>query len=410
MGQGGSVVIVNKTKWDMIRTGIHSYQMDAWNFPEKIEAGKSAKFYVEWSEGIFETKGDDAGEAYYKLGDKKVEFRMWDANKRNFTVTYIGFEGVNSTPQRVNWLHDGEMTILITQTYVNQSDWMSHIASKTPLNKLSIPGTHDTLTFDCTTGFVGVKGPYARTQNLNLWDQLCCGCRFFDIRIDENLQGCHGPDGLGVTCKDNLDSVMAKVSDFLGKNSREAIVMRIATERDIKDQSAFVNKIMNIIDKYKKYLWKRDENLSGKWPQLGDVRGKIVVLDDLWKGSPKDHYFYRQGYGYKYGDSDRFYIQDYCSNPNIDYKFDEIKKNIDYEKCTDKQIKVNYVSANGLEFEWTDERKNIVFGKTIQGYADYLNPKVVDYLNKKGKCTTGLLIFDYVTADIAKTVIAKNTF
>ena len=102
----------------MIRTGIHSYQMDAWNFPEKIEAGKSAKFYVEWSEGIFETKGDDAGEAYYKLGDKKVEFRMWDANKRNFTVTYIGFEGVNSTPQRVNWLHDGEMTILITQTYV----------------------------------------------------------------------------------------------------------------------------------------------------------------------------------------------------------------------------------------------------------------------------------------------------
>lgn len=27
------------------------------------------------------------------------------------------------------------------------SEWMAHIASKTPINKLSIPGTHDSLTF-----------------------------------------------------------------------------------------------------------------------------------------------------------------------------------------------------------------------------------------------------------------------
>jgi hypothetical protein len=40
MGEGGYINLVNGTPYRWKRTGQASYQMDAWNFPESINAGE----------------------------------------------------------------------------------------------------------------------------------------------------------------------------------------------------------------------------------------------------------------------------------------------------------------------------------------------------------------------------------
>ena len=46
MGQGGKIKIENKTDSKMVRRYCKAYQMDAWGFPETIEANSSATIYV----------------------------------------------------------------------------------------------------------------------------------------------------------------------------------------------------------------------------------------------------------------------------------------------------------------------------------------------------------------------------
>lgn len=41
MGEGGYINLVNGTPYRWKRTGKASYQMDGWEFPESINAGKS---------------------------------------------------------------------------------------------------------------------------------------------------------------------------------------------------------------------------------------------------------------------------------------------------------------------------------------------------------------------------------
>lgn len=65
MGQGGYITLLNNTAHDWVRTHEHSYQMNSWEFPEIIQAGKTVRIYVEWNEGIGKYPEDDAGEAIY---------------------------------------------------------------------------------------------------------------------------------------------------------------------------------------------------------------------------------------------------------------------------------------------------------------------------------------------------------
>ena len=161
------------------------------------------------------------------------------------------------------------------------------------------------------------------------------------------------------------------------------------------------------INQYKDLFWKRSENTNTEqgnpWPLMADVRGKVIVLDSL-NGSP--FYSHADGYGFDFpvDSNDKFNFQDKYDAPEIDYKFDLIKKYID--ENDQKKLTINHVSATGLT------KDNLLSGgllyKTPGEYADNLNPRVVNYLESKQNCITGLLIFDYITLDIVNTVISKN--
>lgn len=334
-------------------------------------------------------------------------------------------------------------------------NWMATIAETTPVNKLSIPGTHDTLTWDISFTnprywitaippvaliasvvvvcivpitlticiiliilvIIGVilyytRGlKYSQTQNKNLNEQLEYGCRYIDIRIDEKLQGCHGKEDFGATCKYNLNNVMEDVKKFLEQHSNEVIIMRIKNDRGNPNSE----KIKKIIQQYNDILWKNKESEEKKcWPLIKDVRGKIIILDSL-----DDYNFHSEGYGFKYPckDGDDFFYkpQDVYENPSLEDKEKYIKNLIDttdYEgknqdDPTIAKMKINHVSATGLLSKPPYIITSDIIAWTPRDYTKDLNPFVVKLLQGK-KCTTGLLIFDYIDNDIANDVISTN--
>ena len=288
--------------------------------------------------------------------------------------------------------------------------WMKFINDNIPINKLSIPGTHDSLTWNITNLLYDIKyfpsipfillqeriRKFCQTQNETLKDQLDFGCRFFDIRLDENLHGCHGNKILGADCKYDLYDVLNEAKSFLEMNPEETIIMRIKNEDG--RGSIGEDKINDVVNKYADLFWYRKNKSNNKWPIMADVRGKVVVLDSL-----DNNFFVNHDIGFIYGNIDSFVEpQDDYENPDKEKKLLEIIKNI--ELTEPEKMKVNFVSATG---ETKEDPVGGLFRSTPGEYADVLNPQVLSYLDSH-HCSTGLLIFDYVTQDIVQAVIAKN--
>lgn len=422
MGQGGKVKIVNNTDSQLVRSYCGSYQMDAWNFPETIAARSSCLVYVEWDEYIFHAKGDDRGSVYYTLRDcpsKRVEITMYDANSRNFTVTRIGFNGIPAKPEKVQWLHNGIMTVIIDdppaeedkdddKTNVDDGgnkemtlkNWMSRIDDETPLNKIDIPGTHDSFAY-CVP--YAVIESTAKTQSMNILDQLNIGCRFLDIRVNQNLEGRHA----SIDCKDDLWKAMEWIKSFLAENPKETILMRIKLE-DEDNLSILDHNLGTLLTEYGKLFWMNGGKTE--WPAIKEVRGKIVVLDNLTNND--DFYFFSRGYGFKYGGSKpEMLIQD-VYNPedsgdlsDEDYKLKLIKENLE-TNAAPGVLKINYVSA---VTGWAGAVGN---GKSPKDFADYLNPRVAEYVSAhtKESLTTGALLFDFVNTPVTEAVVYNNVF
>jgi 1-phosphatidylinositol phosphodiesterase len=62
------------------------------------------------------------------------------------------------------------------EEFIPHSSWMRDIPDDTPVTTLTVPGTHDSCSTDGPFGF-------AKTQNLDLTDQLNAGIRFLEIRL-----------------------------------------------------------------------------------------------------------------------------------------------------------------------------------------------------------------------------------
>lgn len=110
-------------------------------------------------------------------------------------------------------------------------DWMSHIPDEVYLNSISIPGTHDTLTFDL------VDNEVFQCQNHNLKTQLRAGLRYFDIRgrLLVNASATSQEPSIGifhghVSTGYNFQDVLLTIFSFLDEHPSEGIVMRLKEE------------------------------------------------------------------------------------------------------------------------------------------------------------------------------------
>uniref|UniRef100_A0A8H7KEK3 Phosphatidylinositol-specific phospholipase C X domain-containing protein n=1 Tax=Bionectria ochroleuca TaxID=29856 RepID=A0A8H7KEK3_BIOOC len=101
--------------------------------------------------------------------------------------------------------------------------WMTAIPDDVNLTSLSIPGTHDTMTYGMP------ENEHLQCQIWNLTTQLNAGLRYFDIRArlqDDELKIYHSSGFTGFSYTD----VLVAMFDFLDRNPGETIIMRFKEE------------------------------------------------------------------------------------------------------------------------------------------------------------------------------------
>ncbi|MFC9238844.1 phosphatidylinositol-specific phospholipase C domain-containing protein [Streptomyces decoyicus] len=232
-------------------------------------------------------------------------------------------------------------------------DWMSGLGDAAPVQRLTIPGTHDS----------GARkgGPWVACQNTSVDAQLDSGIRFLDVRcraIDNVFAIHHGAFYQELMFGDVLNACRA----FLRAHPSETVLMRVKQEYSEVSAEEF-RRIFGIYldDKGYRSLFRLDAGL----PTLGQARGRVVLLADS------------DGLGgVRYADPQLFDIQDdYMAEPFG--KYPKIEAQCRKAVTQPGKLFVNYVSTAAL----LPPRSN----------ADRLNPQVKNLLaGSEGSAWTGL--------------------
>ncbi|MEO7067749.1 MAG: phosphatidylinositol-specific phospholipase C [Rhodanobacter sp.] len=228
---------------------------------------------------------------------------------------------------RMGYSHDPEIK-------TSNTDWMTGLPDSRHLNELSVPGTHDTMSF--------YGGDITQTQSMSLADQLKSGIRALDIRckhIKDEFPIYHGIAFQYAYFSD----VLATVIDFLKVHPSETVIMRVAEEGTGSDNNETFEQ--TFVTKYyqpnKAEFWQG----SSDNPALSDVRGKIVVLQDF---PAKDRY------GIPY--TTAFSIQDHWNLPSNWSLYDKWQKVKDHATAAIsgslQQGYINYLSASTGSFPY----------------------------------------------------------
>ena len=177
------------------------------------------------------------------------------------------------------------------------TDWMSMVRDETKVCKLSIPGTHDTMT---GMGFYQpvlkfVFNMTAISQVSTLEEQMNCGLRFFDIRPvvstdtiakKKILRLTHGISELDITFEWTLDQLQG----FLKAHPSEFFIVKLQFDNGFEDQKDLYSLLSKVL-----HLSKYDGLFVENWrPDItvNEMRGKILLLSrfDLRPYNASFHY------------------------------------------------------------------------------------------------------------------------
>jgi 1-phosphatidylinositol phosphodiesterase len=161
------------------------------------------------------------------------------------------------------------------------ASWMADIPDATNVTSLSIPGTHDTLTYD-------LRDPVFQCQNVNLSTQLAAGIRYVDVRArlrGDELHVYHGNVDTGYS----YSQVLVMMFEFLERHPSEAILMRLREEGAPIGTSK-----MTFEEVFNYYRWNSSitaegcakhfvmpDALASPLPTLGALRSKVLLLQDF---------------------------------------------------------------------------------------------------------------------------------
>ncbi|MCP3759436.1 phosphatidylinositol-specific phospholipase C [Streptomyces sp. TBY4] len=219
---------------------------------------------------------------------------------------------------------------------LSTQDWMSGLADSTPLQRMTIPGTHDS---GATRG-----GLYVACQNTSITAQLDSGIRFLDVRCrvtGGSFAIHHGAYYQNLMFGD----VLAACWNFLAAHPSETVLMRLKQEYSEESDAAF----RAVFDDYLNNRgWAPLFRIENALPLLGKVRGKVLLLPDNG-GLPG---------GLRYGDGNVFDIQDdYMAEPFA--KRGRIENHFRKAVQQPGKLFMNYTStAAALPPRWNSDRLN----------------------------------------------------
>ena len=157
------------------------------------------------------------------------------------------------------------------------ADWMAALDDDLPLNRITIPGTHDSATQYVQLAF------FSKCQAKDIAGQLEAGYRYLDIRLGVDEHNGIFKLMYGFTnCKTGpmpwndalyLDWVLEDCYEFLAKHPGETVIFAVKQEHG----DAIVAEFQQMLDAY---IRENPEYwlLTDAIPTLGEARGKLVLM------------------------------------------------------------------------------------------------------------------------------------
>nr|WP_255491087.1 phosphatidylinositol-specific phospholipase C domain-containing protein [Spartinivicinus marinus] len=227
---------------------------------------------------------------------------------------------------------------------------------------------------------------YVKTQSMDFHAQFKAGIRFLDIRArhsNDSFPIHHGNYYL----HKNFADVLRNTNSFLSNNPSEVIFIRL------KEESTPDNNSRSFVETFESYMKNVDLGRhvwrgSNKNPSLGELRGKIVILDDFDGSS---------SYAYIEHSKNDFSIQDNYNPDNGVDKIKSIKKHF-ADAATDSSNNkyINYLSGY------------ITAIYTPKGLAKQMNSKSHDYIANHLDKRLGFVIADFPGKDLIQDLINAN--
>lgn len=292
----------------------------------------------------------------------------------------------------------------------DRPDWMGELPDTLRLSELSIPGTHETMS---RSGF------WAQTQSLTLERQLQAGIRAFDIRlrnVGDSLKVFHGTIDENATFGTDVLAVFKK---FLAEHRRETVIMRVQkTAADVNAARTFADAVAWYKAQYDSIIWKGDPRTHfEKAPRLGDVRGKIVILQDFMPADSADSA--KVGIPWtSLNIQDNFNV--YLTYASFNDKWSAIRAQIDSAMTPDTAWYVNFTSGSDpllvarpvvvafgalIFFENCDGMNVRTYRYLTSCYGDHCPSHVLDE-GEHGR--VGMIMSDFPGPGLIDAVIAEN--
>jgi len=279
-------------------------------------------------------------------------------------------------------------------TTVDLRHWMRAVDDDIPLGALSIPGTHDS----------GARKRqelnFSRCQEWDFRQQLERGIRFFDIRINANLDVNHA----GWYQYENLYQVINIFQHFLRDNPGEAIIASIKQEDS--SSADFASIVENLIQQNPQ-LWYLDSRI----PTMRQVRGKIILLR-RYPGSTlgipmadwPDNTAFTSG---QVSVQDRYYLGSLRAE-RIAEKWQAALELIEQaRRDKDNRLYINFLSASGglitpHQYAWGRKLLWIEQPGLLQYFAAHLNDAA------SGGGSFGIIVMDYPSQAMIETLVVSN--
>ncbi|WP_236582180.1 phosphatidylinositol-specific phospholipase C [Sphingobacterium spiritivorum] len=305
----------------------------------------------------------------------------------------VVFTSCNSS--EIETLQLSQQSATADQALPEGTNWMSFIPGERKLSSLSIPGTHD-----AGARYEPVSGT-AKTQNLTLAEQLNAGVRFLDVRcrfVDNNFAIHHGP----VYQHLNFDDVLQSCKSFLQAHPSETIIMSVKEEHTPSGNSmTFEQRFMKYTDTYSG-LFRLDATI----PSLQQARGKIVLLRRFSSAQTLGIQAYNG-----WSDNTSFTIQNPESTVQVQDAY-QVGNNTDKWNAINTLLNTskNADVASGtlfLNFSSGYQKKLWVI-PNIPSVSNEINPKLLNYFNQQTTGRFGVIITDFIYADLAKSIFNTN--
>lgn len=300
MGQGGFIELVNSTPYVWRKTSKTSSHMEKWGFPETFTPGFSSHTYVEWK--IHCPKSEECGNVIYTLEGCPDSFIKIRADNHKGYALYVEVSIPETSKQlgtkrtvNLGWRHDGNVNFVLsgngsrgyTMSGDDMSGWLADALpefAERKLRELCIVGSHDAGMYKRTHHTLGAEDWNTLTQSVSLYDQLCLGVQYFDIRPvllkDTFYTGHYGESG-GIVAGStgmSMDEIVSDINRYTQQYNGLVIVnlshsMRfdsMGKSRDLSDEEW--DQLFNVLKGLKARLC-RPQETDFTQCTLGDLIG-----------------------------------------------------------------------------------------------------------------------------------------